>query len=154
MTSSHLLSRTDTYAIRAVLFLAQQPADGLVRAAAVARHLALPANYLSKILNSLARAGVLQSERGPRGGFKLARPPQDVSLADVIEPFDSITRKQGCLLGYGECSEDDPCRVHEAWRRAADPLLDFLRDTAISDLMAGTKKKRQADNSNTRGKTT
>lgn len=141
MNTSHLISRTDSYAIRAVLFLAQQGSDRPVRAAVVAGHLALPPNYLSKILNGLARAGVLQSERGPRGGFKLARPPHDVSLADVIEPFDSIARKRGCLLGTGECSEEDPCRIHHLWRRAADPLLEFFRETTISDMMTGSRRK-------------
>ena len=68
-----MLSRTSQYALRAILYLADQPVERSVRAIDVAENLDVPANYLSKILHTLARSGLLISERGPRGGFRLAR---------------------------------------------------------------------------------
>ncbi|UCC71967.1 MAG: Rrf2 family transcriptional regulator [Gemmatimonadota bacterium] len=130
-----LISKTDQYALRAVLCLAQQPAGLPLGAAHVAHRLGLPGNYLSKILHSLARAGVLVSERGPRGGFRLARPPEELWLAEVIAPFNSLVQQRSCLLGRGECSDDSPCRVHEHWRAASDPVIEFFKQTAIADLL-------------------
>lgn len=105
----------------------------------MASGLALPANYLSKILHALARAGVLESERGPRGGFRLARPAEEIALADVIAPFDTFVEERTCLLGRGECSDESPCRVHERWKRASDPLIQFFENTTIADLLESVR---------------
>jgi Rrf2 family protein len=130
-----LLSKTDQYALRAVLCLAQQPEGSRLGAGYIADRLGLPANYLSKILHSLARAGVLVSERGPRGGFGLARPAEELSLAEVIEPFNSLVQRRSCLLGREECSEESPCRLHSRWKSASDPVIEFFTRTAIADLI-------------------
>lgn len=130
-----MISKTDQYALRAVLCLAQQPAGSTLGAAHLAGRLGLPANYLSKILYTLARAGVLVSERGPRGGFRLAKSAQDLSLAEVIEPFNSLVQQRSCLLGRGECSDDSPCRLHSRWTVASDPVIEFFNRTAIADLI-------------------
>jgi Rrf2 family protein len=130
-----VISKTDQYALRAVLFIAQQGREGSVRAAEIAEGLGLPGNYLSKILHTLTRSGILLSERGPRGGFRMARPAAEVKLADVIAPFDSIVRHRTCLLGRSECSDESPCRVHARWKVASDPVADFFNHTAIADLI-------------------
>lgn len=130
-----MISKTDQYAIRAALCLAQQPPGSTIGAAHIADRLGLPANYLSKILHSLARAGVLVSERGPRGGFRLARSAEQVSLAEVIEPFNSLVQRRSCLLGREECSDESPCRLHDHWKAASDPVIDFFNRTALSDLI-------------------
>ena len=118
-----------------MLYVAQHQQDAPVRAGEIAGELGLPPNYLSKILHALARADVLVSERGPRGGFKLARPAEAISLADVIEPFDPLDQRRGCVLGQGECSENSPCRLHDVWKRASDPMIDFFRETTLGDLL-------------------
>ncbi len=133
-----MISKTNQYAIRAVLYVAQNQTDGPVRAAQVAQALDLPANYLAKILHSLARAGVLVSERGPRGGFILGRPPEEVSLADVIEPFDPVTKQRGCLMGREECSDESPCQLHDSWKGVSDPMIDFFCETVVADLLEET----------------
>jgi Rrf2 family protein len=135
IAGSYLISKTDQYALRAVLCLAQQPEGSTLGAAHIASRLGLPANYLSKILHSLARAGVLVSERGPRGGFRLARPAKELSLAEVIEPFNSLVQRRSCLLGREECSENSPCRLHTRWKSASDPIIEFFTRTAIADLI-------------------
>ncbi len=118
-----------------MLYVAQHQQDAPVRASEIAAEVGLPPNYLSKILHALARAGVLVSERGPRGGFKLARPAADVSLGDVIGPFDPLDQRQGCVLGRGECSDESPCRLHDGWKSASDPMIEFFRETALADLL-------------------
>jgi Rrf2 family protein len=98
----------------------------------------MPANYLSKILHALARAGVLESERGPNGGFRLARSPEELSLAEVMAPFEAIVEQRSCLLGRDQCSDEAPCRLHEHWKLASDPMIEFFKNTKIADLIGQT----------------
>jgi Rrf2 family protein len=128
-----LISKTNQYAIRAVLYLAQGSGSP-VPAAEIAQGLELPANYLSKILHALARAGVLESGRGPRGGFRLARAAKTVSLAEVMAPFDPFVNQRTCLLGQSQCSDAAPCRLHDSWKKASDPVVEFFNETMIADL--------------------
>ena len=79
------ISGTSQYAIRAVVYVATNGVDEPVRVGPIAKALDVPQNYLSKTLHQLARAGVLRSVRGPRGGFQLAIPPSRLTLARVTE---------------------------------------------------------------------
>ena len=132
-----MLTRTGGYALHAALAIAEMGADGRpVRAHEVAEALSLPANYLAKILQALARSGVLVSERGRNGGFRLARDPADVRLVDVVEGFDDLGRERQCLLGRGLCQEVGGCPAHKEWRQASAPAFKFFESRTLADLMA------------------
>jgi Rrf2 family protein len=130
-----MISRTAEYALRAVLFLARQPEGAIVRAADIADALRIPANYLSKILHILGRTDLLVSERGRRGGFQLARPAAEISLAEVIGPFDELEERGDCLLGRARCSEKDPCAAHTRWRAVHETVTSFFAETTVADLL-------------------
>jgi Rrf2 family protein len=130
-----MLSKTSEYALQAVLYLARHSPDASLPASDVAAGLDIPANYLSKILHTLSRAGVVRSERGPGGGYRLARPAERTSLADVVEAFDPIAPREHCLLGTGRCHDDHPCAAHERWREVFDPVTAFFRDTMVAELL-------------------
>jgi Rrf2 family protein len=131
-----MLSNTGEYALRAVIHLAQRPDAGPMRVEDIAADLAVPRNYLSKILHTLVKRGILASLRGPKGGFELAVPSSLVSLYDVVEPFEDIERRT-CLLGRAECSDADPCAVHGRWHGVATEVALFFRETKVSDVVAG-----------------
>ena len=133
-----MLSQTSEYALRATLFLAMHGSEGPVKLERVSEALEVPRNYLSKTLHQLARAGVLTSERGPHGGFRLSTPPEHLTLARIVEPFDPARLARRCLLGKGECSDSTPCAAHERWKVVADPLRAFFRSTTVADLIQGT----------------
>src|SRR5678816_3831863 len=86
-SSSMWLSSTAQQAIHAVLCIAGSADDGPVRVDEIVAVIGCPRNYLSKTLHLLVRAGVLRSERGPKGGFRLANPPDRITLAHVVAPF-------------------------------------------------------------------
>ena len=130
-----MLSRTAEYALRAALQLAQQPAGTPLQAAELAARLRLPANYLSKTLHGMARAGVLASARGKGGGFRLARPAGRIKLAEVIEPFERLDGPRLCLLGRAECSDRSPCTAHWRWQAARQDEVRFYRATSLADLL-------------------
>lgn len=135
-----MLTRTGGYAIHAALAIAEMGKGGVpVRAAAVAEALQIPANYLAKILQALARDGVLVSERGRGGGFRLARDPSEISLLDVVAGFDDLGQERQCLLGKGRCSDAGSCPAHKEWKEASAPAFRFFQTRTLADLMSGDR---------------
>ena len=133
-----ILSQTADYALRAVLYVAEQAEDEPVQVAKMAEALRIPQNYLSKILHQLARTGVLSSTRGKAGGFQLAVPADRLRLITVIAPFDRFEQRRQCLLGRPECSDRTACAAHGRWKHVADTLVAFFRETSVADLVRGT----------------
>lgn len=129
-----MLSLTAEYALRAVLYLAQQT-DGLVRVEDVAGALKIPRNYLSKILHVLGRSGILSSTRGKTGGFQLAIPADQLTLLQIIREFDDLGERRQCLLGRPTCSDRNPCPAHNRWKATAEKVAEFFRDTTVADLL-------------------
>ena len=128
------LSSTAQQAVYAVLCIAQSEGDEPVRVDEVAKIMGSPRNYLSKTLHHLTRAGVLRSERGPRGGFRLALPPERTTLAKVVAPFEPAVKRR-CLVGRATCSDARPCPAHHRWKEIAATVDDFFRKTTIADLL-------------------
>ena len=129
-----ILSQTAIYALEAALYLAEHAPDTPVRFDDIANELDVPRNYLSKILHSLARGGVLISSRGPGGGFRLARPPSELKLSEVLRHFGNLHDASGCLLGRDECSDLDPCAAHDRWKSVSVAVKDFFSETSVADL--------------------
>lgn len=129
-----MLNRSAEYALRAVHLLAHAPPEGRTTAAELAEALDLPANFLSKLLNRLRQEGIVTSRRGPHGGFRLARPADEVTLAEVVRPFDDVVRDRQCLLGRPECRDDAPCAVHDRWKELAGRVERFFGETTLEDL--------------------
>lgn len=134
-----MLSQTAEYALRAVFYLAERPEQGPVRVNDVAEALAVPQNYLSKILHVLAREGVLSSLRGPHGGFQLAVAASDLRLIDVVSHFDELTLGRRCVLGRPKCSDANPCGAHARWKPVASQISSFFRETTVADALASAR---------------
>lgn len=131
-----MLSQTSEHAIRAVLYLAQQPYGDPVPAERIARALGAPGNYLGKTLQLLARRGLLASGRGPAGGFRLLSSPDEIALADVVAAVDDAPRPAAvCLLGNRPCRAAEPCVAHARWSAVRQQLWAPLHHTTIADLL-------------------
>jgi Rrf2 family protein len=104
-------------------------------AASVAREIGAPQNYLGKLLQTLARYGLVESQKGIGGGFRLAKNAKHVTLFDIVDPFEQLSRWHGCILGRKECSDSDPCAVHEKWKAARNAYLRLLQTTTVADLV-------------------
>lgn len=128
------LSSTAQQAVHAVLCIAQAEGDTPVRVDEVAKMIGCPRNYLSKTLHLLTRAGVLKSERGPKGGFRLATSAQRLTLARVIAPFEPPGKRR-CLVGRAACGDAHPCPVHFRWKEIAGNVEEFFRKTTIASLL-------------------
>jgi len=133
------LSSTAQQALHAVLCVAGSVDDGPLRVDEIAAVIGCPRNYLSKTLHALTRAGVLRSERGPRGGFRLAAPAEQLTLARVIAPFEPIGERR-CLVGLPSCSDRNPCPAHHRWKTVAGTVDDFFTKTTIASLAHGNPR--------------
>lgn len=130
-----MLSRTAIHALRAVVSLAEMATDEYAGASDVAVRIGAPRNYLGKLLRILAEEGIVESQKGKGGGFRLARKPERLTIFDVVEPIDHVSRWGGCFLGRGRCSEQSPCSVHTRWGQVRDQYLKFLRGTTVAELV-------------------
>lgn len=128
-----MLSRTGLYALQATLHLAHQPNGTPVAAAVIARELEIPPNYLAKVLNRLAREGVLESVRGAHGGYRLARDPRRLTVARVVAPFDEFRPGTVCLMGGRTCDPLNPCPAHDRWARWTGTARDMLEETTVAE---------------------
>jgi Rrf2 family iron-sulfur cluster assembly transcriptional regulator len=129
-----IFSRPCEYAIRALSCLALAPA-GAVRAEEIARAEDIPLPVLSKVLQDLVRKGLLESRRGPGGGFRLSRRPELILLRDVVAAIDGLDQFSLCVTGLPGCSDETPCPLHEMWKVMRTCLLDSF-DTITLEMMA------------------
>ncbi|HZD03385.1 MAG TPA: Rrf2 family transcriptional regulator [Longimicrobiales bacterium] len=128
-------SQTAEHALRAVVYLADRDGERPLSADRLAQALGAPANYLSKTLHALARAGILRSTTGRRGGFSLARPADRIPLATVLAVFDEPPGERLCLLRDRACDGTSPCRVHPVWTRVRQARRAPLTGTTVGDLL-------------------
>lgn len=136
-----MLNQSAEYAVRVAVRLAKLEPGVWAQANDLAADVDVPANYLSKILHQMAAAGVLESRRGRGGGFRLGRPADAITMAEVVTPFDPPARYRDCLLGGSRCNAATACEAHAQWKPIADRVLAFLNATTVAQ-MAGPEVPR------------
>jgi Rrf2 family iron-sulfur cluster assembly transcriptional regulator len=129
-----MMSKSGVHALRALAALARLSDGGYAGASEVAATIGAPPNYLGKLLKTLSHEGLVESQKGKGGGFRLARDPATITLLDVMEPVARVNRWTGCFLGRTNCSDDNPCVLHGRWGKARDTYFQFLRETTVADL--------------------
>lgn len=129
-----MLSQTCEYALKAATYIARRGGDEPLSARDIAVGASIPHDYLQKLLTELVRNGVLTSSRGIGGGFRLAKSPDLLRLADVIVPFTNADRDRHCPFSGSNCDPRTPCAVHDRWGSVVDSLTQFLETTTLADL--------------------
>ncbi len=128
-----IFSKTCEYAVRAVFFIAQRTADGSrVGIKEIAVNIDSPEHFLAKILQDLSRRGIIQSAKGPNGGFYLDAQSLARPLSDVIEAVDGGGIFRDCGLGLKECSSKNPCPLHHDFLDVRNRLQNMLESVTIS----------------------
>jgi Rrf2 family protein len=139
------ITRQADYAVRAVLYLARLGENGRAPTSRIAQEMRIPPSFLAKIVSQLSVAGVVSTSRGARGGVSLARPPQDVTLLEVIEAIDGPITLNECIPDASECVFGSECPVHGVWCETQAALAEQLKATNFRGLTNGkTPAARQA----------
>lgn len=129
-----VFSKTCEYAIRSVFFIAHRTASGnRVGIKEIASGIDSPEHFLAKILQDLSRKGIVQSVKGPNGGFYMDDVALKRPLSDVVEAVDGNSIFTGCGLGLAYCSEINPCPLHHEFKAIRNQLKDLLEQTRIVD---------------------
>lgn len=130
-----MITRTTKYAFQILGYLMSR-GEERVTGDEIARATGMPANYLSKILNQLRKAGIVHSQKGWGGGFRLRREALRRPITDIVAIFegDHAEEAQECALGLSRCDETNPCPLHPFWAKIRDTYLDMLQKTSIKDL--------------------
>jgi FeS assembly SUF system regulator len=129
------LTKKADYGLIALRHLAT--AYGAVNAASakdIADAYRIPLPLLSKILQQLARTGLLASEQGTRGGYRLARDPREISALEVIRTIDGPIILTHCFTEHAECDQSDLCPVREPLRKVHEGILKLLSSISIWDM--------------------
>jgi Rrf2 family transcriptional regulator, iron-sulfur cluster assembly transcription factor len=139
-----IYSKSAEYAIRATIHLAQVPDGSCAMAKDIAQQEDVPAPFLAKILQELARKGLLHSVKGPSGGFSLKKKAADLRLLDVVGAVDGLGHYGQCVAGFGQCNEKVPCPLHDTWIVLHSRIMDYLERNTIGSLVKSMNAKKKA----------
>lgn len=134
-----MFSKACEYAIRATVYIALKSLEGSrVSLKDIAREIDSPEAFTAKILQKLARSGVVESSKGQVGGFSITREKIDsVRLQDVVFAIDGNAIYEGCGLGLKECNARQPCPLHEKFAAIRTDLKNMLQNTSLYELATG-----------------
>ena len=136
------LTRAGEYAVKSLVYLATQPLDARVMASEVAAAEHIPVNFVRKILESLAKTGLVKSYRGAGGGFVLGRTAEQITLRQVIEAIEGPLALNQCLLPSA-CEQLPTCPMSHIWAEAQRAVEDVLDRYSLADVVRTRELRRQ-----------
>ncbi|MEE8481895.1 MAG: Fe-S cluster assembly transcription factor [Acidiferrobacterales bacterium] len=128
------LTTKGRYAVTAMLDLALHYDQGAVTLAEIARRQGISLSYLEQLFARLRRNGLVDSVRGPGGGYNLANDPADTAVADIIVAINENIDARRCG-GKVNCNGDERCLTHELWEQLSDRIYSFLKGISLADLV-------------------
>jgi Rrf2 family iron-sulfur cluster assembly transcriptional regulator len=140
------LSTKGRYAVMAMTDLAGRGVERAVPVAEIAARQQISQAYLEQIFNRLRRRGIVTSHRGPGGGYRLARPAAETSIADVVIAVDEPLRAIRCGGGKTGCLRDGArCLTHDLWEETGRQLRSYLASVSLEDVASGRLRRRTAE---------
>lgn len=133
------LTRKGEYAIRGIVYLAQQAPGKVILVSEVAEATDVPQTFLAKIFQNFAKLGLVNSFRGTGGGFLLGRPAAKITLRQVVEAVEGPIIPNRCLSGDGSCEREVECTVHPVWRKVQNEIAAILDGVTLEDLAKAKK---------------
>lgn len=137
------LTRAGEYAVKSLVFLATQDEEVRVMASEVAAAEQIPVNFVRKILEALAKTGLVKSYRGAGGGFTLGRAPEQITVRQVVEAVEGPLALNQCLTP-GACSNLPQCPMSQIWMEAQRAMEDVLGKYSLADVARTRMLRRQA----------
>ncbi len=128
------LSRESEYGLKAMIYLAQQLPATILTLNQIAESRDLPAGFLAKTFQKLTRHGLVQSFRGRRRGYCLAREASKIRLRELLEAIEGPDLFQRCVFWGGRCGDNNPCLLHVGWREIKPQLTEFLEGMTLACL--------------------
>lgn len=137
-------STATKYAIRAVCHLAHLEPGARAQAREISEELSIPQAFLSKILQDLTKKGLLNSAKGPNGGFELNCSPTETSLYTLVRAVEGPRPEGQCLLGLSLCADETKCPIHDTWKEICESFRESMKGISLMDVVEADQEKRQA----------
>ncbi|OAG28101.1 RrF2 family transcriptional regulator [Thermodesulfatator autotrophicus] len=134
------ISRATDYGVRLVVYLAEKP-EQIVPRSEVAREMEIPSEFLAKIAQNLAKAGIIEIKQGRSGGYLLRRDPSELTLLEVVEALEGEICLNVCVGRPEACCLSNRCKVHLVWEAARDGLRKLLQGIPVAKLKFNFKQK-------------
>lgn len=137
------LSTKGEYATRAILYLSQRYGQGAVQIHEISKHQGIPIKYLEHILLTVKNAGLLRSKKGVKGGYYLARSPEEITLGEVVRVMDGPLAPIKCVSTsfYERCPEEVHCGIRNVWLEVRNAVANILDNTTFADLCKDTEQQ-------------
>lgn len=132
-SGGHLFSPTAQQGLRAAVYMASCPYGKPISAREIAEHESIPRPFLAKLLLTLRNHGLVQTTKGPGGGYQLSAPPAAIRVGDVIEAYDGPLTRKSCVLGLADCNDATPCALHDHWKAMREHYLETIASLSLAD---------------------
>ncbi len=131
------MSTRGRYALRAMVDLALTESEGPIQQEEIARRQAIPSAYLARLMTQLSRAGLVRGERGPGGGYRLAKPATEICAGDIVRAVEGPLQVVTCVDPVtGEaCSRQAHCVTTNVWQRVGDAIAGVLDGITLQDMV-------------------
>jgi len=128
-----VLSKACTYGLLASFYVARAKTDDFVSIRDMSDELNISFHFLTKILQKLTAAGLMNSHKGPKGGISLTRTPEKISLREIITAIDGDDVFTQCILGLPGCGHKQPCPIHNEWAALRSELQTMFHSRTLAD---------------------
>jgi Rrf2 family iron-sulfur cluster assembly transcriptional regulator len=134
------LTTKGRFAVTAMIDLALRQDDGPVALAGISDRQKISLSYLEQLFGKLRRYTLVSSVRGPGGGYCLAKPALEISVADIIRAVDEPLDATLCN-GKANCIDEEPCMTHQLWSTLTNRMLDYLSSVSLNELVEQQRSK-------------
>ncbi|NQT24222.1 Rrf2 family transcriptional regulator [candidate division KSB1 bacterium] len=129
------LSRACELGIQAILYLAKHHERPYIPVKEIAEINSISYHFLGKIVQTLTKKGLLTSYKGPKGGVRLSRDPDQIKLIEIVDAIDGLGFCQKCLIGLPKCGDEDPCAIHDQWGEIRSQVSNMFENKTIAALI-------------------
>jgi Rrf2 family transcriptional regulator, iron-sulfur cluster assembly transcription factor len=137
-----LLSKSCIYALRASVLIATKKNDGFITIRELSDELKISFHFLTKVLQEMTKAELLESYKGPNGGVKLARPASKITFMDVVQSIDGDYLIHECVLGLPGCGLLKPCALHDQWSVLKSDIIDMMNEHTLEEIAKNKELQR------------
>ena len=138
------MSTRARYALRAMMQLAMESSDGPTQLHSIAEAQQVSLKYLEQIMRPLRLAGLVVSERGSSGGYRLGRPPSEITALEIVQAVEGPLSVVDCVLRPGQCKRSPECAARDLWQRVGEAVREVLAGDTLADLASRQHSPRGA----------
>lgn len=136
-----MFSTSCHYGLQAMLYIAMHSTDeNNIELKVIAEKQDIPRHFLSKILQLLVKNDLLLSMKGPTGGFKLAKSPDEITLIKIIDAIDGLSVFNKCGIGFKQCNDKHPCPIHNEYKKVRKEVENLFRSKSLQNLVEDVKE--------------